>query len=68
MDGSLPGSSVYRISQARILGSYPLLQGIFLTQGSNLCLLLGRHRQVDSLMLSHQGTNKVGLRNIIKDK
>ena len=30
-----------------------LLQGIFLTQGSNLCLL---HWQVDSLLLSHQGS------------
>ena len=30
-----------------------LLQGIFLIQGSNLCLL---HRQVDSLPLSHQGS------------
>jgi len=29
-----------------------LLQGIFPTQGSNLCLL---HCQVDSLPLSHQG-------------
>ena len=30
-----------------------LLQGIFLTQGSNLCLL---HWQVDPLLLSHQGS------------
>ena len=37
MDSSLPGSSVHGILQARILGmdSHSLLQGIFLTQGSN---------------------------------
>ena len=38
---SLPGSSVHGIPQARILEwvAMPSLQGIFLTQGSNLCLL-----------------------------
>ena len=52
MDYSLPGSSVPGIFQARVLewvaiafskdsgvGSYSLLQGIFLTQGLNLGLL-----------------------------
>ena len=41
MDYSPPGSSVYRISQARALewGCHFLLQGIFLTQGSNTGLL-----------------------------
>ena len=43
VDCSLPGSSVYGIFQARIwsrlLSSSP---GIFLIQGSNQCLLLGR--------------------------
>ena len=44
MDYSPPGSSVHRISQARILGymgipRHLLLQGIFPTQGLNLCLL-----------------------------
>ena len=36
-DGSLPGSSVHGISQARILegGSHSLLQGVFPTQGWN---------------------------------
>ena len=34
-------------------GCHFLLQGIFLTQGSNLCLL---HWQVNSLPLSHQGS------------
>ena len=58
MDSSLPGSSsVHGISQARILEWVEeyrfLLQGIFLTQGSNTCL---RHWQADSLPLSHQGS------------
>ena len=42
MDYGLPGSSVYGILQARVLewvGSHSLLQGIFLTQGSNPSLL-----------------------------
>ena len=40
MDRRPPSSSVHRILQARILkGCYVLLQGIFLTQGSNLGLL-----------------------------
>ena len=55
MDCSLPGSSAHGIFQARVLewgaiafsgkntgmGYHFLLQGIFLTQGSNLYLLLG---------------------------
>ena len=39
------------------VGCHFLLQEIFSTQGSNLCLLLGRHLlhwQADSLPLSHQ--------------
>ena len=35
------------------VGCHFLLQGIFLTQGSNLCVL---RWQVDSLPLSHQGS------------
>ena len=53
------------ISQARILewvASY-LLQGIFLTQGSNLHLL---HWQVDSLSLSHQGSPSFGVNSFLK--
>ena len=48
VDGSPPGSSVRGISQARILGvgCHFLLQGVFLTLGSNLSLL---HWQADSL-------------------
>ena len=54
MDCSLPGSSVHGILQARILEwvSHFLLQGIFLTQGSNLGLLHGRQTVY---WLSHQG-------------
>ena len=48
---SPPSSSVHGISQAKILEwvAHCLLQGIFLTQGSNLCLL---YWQVDSVPLS----------------
>ena len=51
MDCSLPGSSVHGIPQARILEWVALLQGIFLTQGSNLHLLGLLHWQVGSLPL-----------------
>ena len=37
------------------VGCQFLLQGIFLTQGSNLCLLCLPYWQVSSLPLSHQG-------------
>ena len=55
MDCSLPGSSGYGISQARILEWFAIFfsRGIFLTQGLNTHLL---HWQVDSLLLSHQGS------------
>ena len=41
MDGSPPGSSVHEILQARILEWVAIssLQGMFLTQEPNLCLL-----------------------------
>ena len=43
MDYNLPGSFVQEISQARILEWVAIsFQGIFPSQGSNLCLLLGR--------------------------
>ena len=52
MDYSPPGSSLHGISQQEHWnGCHFLLQGIFLTQGSNLSLL---HWQADSLPLSHQ--------------
>ena len=55
MNCSLPGSSVHRISQARILVvcCHFLLQGIFPTQELNLCLL---HCRQKVLTLSHQGS------------
>ena len=58
MDYSLRGSSVNGILQARILGvtCHFCLQGLFLTQGSNPCLLHFLHWQVDSLLLSHRGS------------
>ena len=45
MDGSLPASSVRGILQARTLEwvASALFQGIFPTQGSNLCLLCLLH-------------------------
>ena len=40
LDYNLPGSSVHGILQAKNIGvAYHALQGIFLTQGSNLSLL-----------------------------
>ena len=56
--GSWPGSCVHGIFQARILGvgCHFLLQGIFPTQGSNLCLLCLLHCQADSLPMSHLGS------------
>ena len=57
MDCSLPGSSVREIFQARNsgVGCHFLLQGIFLTQGLNLCLLGLLNWQVDSLPLMPPG-------------
>ena len=54
---SLPGSSVHFPSKNTESGGHFLLQGIFLTQGSNPHL---PHCQVDSLPLSHLG-NPQGL-------
>ena len=55
MDCSLPGSSVHRILQARILECVIISfsRGISQTQGLNCHLL---DKQVDSLWLSHQGS------------
>ena len=54
-DGSLPGFSIYGISQARILEQVAISysRGIFLPQGLNSCLL---HWQVDSLPLYFLGS------------
>ena len=45
MDCSLPVSSIHRYSPGKNtgVGCHALLQGIFLTQGSNLCLLWHLH-------------------------
>ena len=56
MDCSPPGSSVYGILQARMPGCHFLLQGIFLTEGWTQHVLRLLHWQVDSLLLSHQGS------------
>ena len=57
LDCSLPGFSVHGILQARILEwvtiSFP--RGIFLTQGSNQCLLNLLHWQVGSLSAEPPG-------------
>ena len=51
MNCSLPGSSVHGDSPGKNteVGCHFLLQGIFLTQGSNPCLLCLLHWQADSL-------------------
>ena len=58
MDCSPPGSPVRGIFLGKNtgVGSHFFLQGIFLTQGSNLRLLQLLHSQVDSLPLSHLGS------------
>ena len=54
---SPPGSSVHGILQARILQCHFLLQGIFPTQGSNLCLLCLLLWQADFFFfLNHWGS------------
>ena len=52
MDCSPPGSSIHGILRGKNPGvdCHALLQGIFLTQGSNLCLLCLQHWQVGSLV------------------
>ena len=54
MDYSPPGSSVHGDSPGKNtgVGSHALLQRIFPTQGSNLCLLCLVHWQVGSLPLA----------------
>ena len=57
LDCSPPDSSVHGISQIRILEwVHCLLQGIFLTQGSNPSLIHVLHWQEDSLPQSHLGS------------
>ena len=61
---SRPGSSVHRISRARMLEWVPISfsRGIFPTQGLNLCLL---HWQADSFQGNHQGRLVYGVDIVI---
>ena len=60
IDYSLPGSSVHGILQARTgVGNHSLLQGIFLTQGYNLCLLCLLIWQAGSLPLVQPGKSHI---------
>ena len=54
LDCSLPGSSVPWGSPGKNtgVGCHALLQGIFLTKGSNPCLLCLMHRQAASISAS----------------
>ena len=61
MDCSPPGPSVHGILQGRILGCHFLLQGIFLTQGSNPRFLHLPLWQADSLPLAPPGSPEFGL-------
>ena len=67
MDCGPPGSPVHGIFQTRILEwvAMPSSRGIFLTQGSNPCLLHVLQWQVDSLPLSHLGSHR-GLYHFVK--
>ena len=61
MDCSPTGSSVHGMDspgKKTGVGCYALLQGIFLTQGSNSHLQHFLHCQVDSLPLSHLGSHR----------
>ena len=60
MDCSLPGSSVHEIFPGKNngVGCHALLQGIFLTEGSNLNLLHLLHWQAGSLPLTPPGKFK----------
>ena len=61
MDYSLPVSSVHGDSPGKNtnMGCHVLLQGIFLNQGSNPCLLYLHHWQESSLPLVPPGKAKV---------
>ena len=65
MDCTLPGSSVYGILQGKNIGvgCHALFQGIFLTQGSHLCLL-SLHCQAGSLPLAPPGKPKPRLTEV----
>ena len=58
-DHDLPDSSVHSPGKNTGVGCHFILQGIFLIQGLNLCLL---HWQADSLPLGHQGSPNSSLK------
>ena len=62
IDCALPGSSVHRDSPGKNtgVGCYPLLQGIFPTQGSNPHLLCLLHWQAGSLPLAPPDKESAG--------
>jgi len=59
--GNPPGSAITGVLQARILECVARLQGIFLTQGLNPCLLSLLHWQMDSLPLVPPGKTSCNL-------
>ena len=59
IDCSLPGSCVHGVG----VGCHFFLQGIFLTQGLNACLL--HHWQMDPLLLSHLGSPLCTIHNFL---
>ena len=57
VDGSPPGSTIMKFSkQKNGAGCHLLLQGVLLTQGSNLHLLCLLHWQANSLPLCNLGS------------
>ena len=70
MDCSLPGFSVHGDSPSKNtgMGCHVLLQGIFLTQGSNPCLLCLLHWQTDSLPLVPPGKPGINIRTLLYRK
>ena len=67
MDGSSAGSSPHGILQETILEwvAMPLLQGIFLTQGTNLSPLCFLQWQVGSLPLAPPGKPRASYERVL---
>ena len=59
--GNPPGSAITGVLHARILECVAALQGIFLTQGLNPCVLSLLHWQMDSLPLVPPGKTSCNL-------
>ena len=68
MDCNLPGSSVHGVSQTRKLECVAIFfsRGIFLTQGSNLCLLSLLHGKRILYHLATWETHLLNMQIIIK--